>query len=429
MDPNQCNETAIRLRDSCFANPGNPDGDALNALLTAATDSDRLIAANAARALIRVVVEELSDRFDPALTDAYCEIFTKAISHTLPAFSDRFLRQRYQGLCESPVRPLGNLKAGTPSDIFVLSRITLGADIAVSSVFLKAFSTRFPEANLWFAGPAKNYSLFAGMPRIRHWPIEYPRGGTLAERFAVADSLHGAFDDGNTWLVDPDSRISQLGLLPIAPLTSTFYFESRASAPESDASLSALASAWCSQHLGLEEVLPALAVVADDLSTIPPLGHVESSHPICVSLGVGNNETKRLSADFEWKLLRALASTGRPLWIDAGAGGEEAAAVQNAIEKAQLPERNTTVLNGSFAAFCVAMRQSALYVGYDSAGQHAAAAMGIPAITLFKGFANERMFLRWQPRGPAQSQVIRVDVNTSEEDVLEDLKRDVAQIL
>ena len=429
MDLNQCNETAIRLRDSCLADPAHPDGEALNALLTAAIHPDRMIAANAARALIRIVVEELSDRFDPALADAYCAIFTKAISSTLPAFSDSFLRQRYQGLCESPVRPLGYLQAGSPSDILVLSRITLGADIAVSSVFLKAFSIRFPEANLWFAGPAKNFSLFAGMPRIRHWPIEYPRGGTLAERFAVADSLHGAFDDGKTWLVDPDSRISQLGLLPIAPLASTFYFESRASSPESDASLSTLASAWCSQYLGLEEVLPALAVVANDLSTIPSPTRERSQRPICVSLGVGNNEAKRVSSAFEWKLLRMLADTGRPLWIDAGAGGPEAEAVLSAITKASVPEHTATVLSGSFAAFCVAMSQSALYVGYDSAGQHAAAALGIPTITLFKGFANERMFQRWQPRGPAQSQVIRVDTNTHEEELLESLPRIVSQLL
>ena len=43
--------------------------------------------------------------------------------------------------------------------------------------------------------------------------------------------------------------------------------------------------------------------------------------------------------------------------------------------------------------------RSPLYIGYDSAGQHAAAALGIPAITVFAGHPNERFLRRWHPHG------------------------------
>ena len=47
-------------------------------------------------------------------------------------------------------------------------------------------------------------------------------------------------------------------------------------------------------------------------------------------------------------------------------------------------------------------------MGYDSAGQHVAAACGVPLISIFAGFPAPRMFHRWRPTGP-RATVIRVD--------------------
>jgi ADP-heptose:LPS heptosyltransferase len=63
---------------------------------------------------------------------------------------------------------------------------------------------------------------------------------------------------------------------------------------------------------------------------------------------------------------------------------------------------------GSFAGFASIIRRSSLYVGYDSAGQHAAAACATPLVTVFAGFPSERMFARWSPTGPGAKEVIRV---------------------
>ena len=52
-------------------------------------------------------------------------------------------------------------------------------------------------------------------------------------------------------------------------------------------------------------------------------------------------------------------------------------------------------------------------MGYDSAGQHVAAACGVPLISIFAGFPVPRMFDRWRPKG----HVLRVD-NRDVDDVL-----------
>jgi Cd2+/Zn2+-exporting ATPase len=69
---------------------------------------------------------------------------------------------------------------------------------------------------------------------------------------------------------------------------------------------------------------------------------------------------------------------------------------------------------------------TSLYVGYDSAGQHVAAAAGVPLISVFAGFPAPRMFQRWRPAGP-NAQVIRVD-RPEPEPVLEKVREAVRQI-
>ena len=83
-------------------------------------------------------------------------------------------------------------------------------------------------------------------------------------------------------------------------------------------------------------------------------------------------------------------------------GGEEAARVEHAIAQSGAA---VETWSGSFAGFASIIAASRLYVGYDSAGQHVAAACGVPLITVFAGFSCPRMFARWRPVG----QVIRVD--------------------
>jgi ADP-heptose:LPS heptosyltransferase len=369
-----------------------------------------------APALFSILVEGLADRFEPALCDAYVHLFSNAIAHMVGGADAAALEARY-----SRVRCVRAVSV-EPRRVFVLSRVTLGADVAVTSVLLDAAKRRFPSARIVFVGPQKNYELFAGDARIEHASVAYQRG-SLRSRLAVWSELRALGDVADALVLDPDSRLTQLGLLPICADERYYLFESRAYGappraplahtrlrsrdrqgavmppnPETytiGRSLPELAAAWAHETLGIENARPYLALAAP----------TPANAGITVSLGVGENPAKRLPDPFEEKLLALLAATGLPLTIDKGAGGEEAARVEEACRRAGI---QPTFWDGSFAGFAALIAASSLYVGYDSAGQHVAAAMGVPLISVFAGFPAPRMFDRWRPATPT-AQVIRVD--------------------
>lgn len=339
-------------------------------------------------ALFGILVEGLADRFDPVLCDAYVRLFSSAVPHVVPGVDPISLVVRYERI-RRPHPPRSK-----PSRIFVLSRITLGADVAVTSVVMAAAKKRFPQAEIVFVAPRKNYELFAADPRIRHAPIAYQRGG-LAARLAVWAELKGLIKGDDCLVIDPDSRLTQLGLLTLCDDEQYHFFESRAYGADTERPLSELAAAWAQECFGGNHAVPYIALGAQP----------QRSPYIAVSLGVGGNAAKRLPDPFEEELLRMLAARGMPLCIDLGAGGEEAARVARALERSGI---QANLWNGSFAGFASIIAGSLLYVGYDSAGQHVAAAAGVPLISVFAGFPSPRMFMRWRPTGP-HACVLRVD--------------------
>lgn len=333
-----------------------------------------------APALFGILAEGLADRFEPALCDIYADLFAPVIDGADVA---RYRRVRRPRSVE-----------GEPQTIFVLSRITLGADIAVTSVLLDAAIRRFPRARVVFVGPAKNFELFAADPRLAHAPVSYRRG-TLPERLSVRHELASLLDAPDSIVIDSDSRLTQLGLLQVCSEDRYHLFESRAYGGASDAPLPYLAAAWAAETFGVDGARPYLAL-AD-----------EPAHRgvIAVSLGVGENPAKRLPDPFEANLLALLAETGLQICIDKGAGGEEAARVERAVVQSGI---HATFWTGSFAGFAALIAAGRLYVGYDSAGQHVAAAAGVPLISIFAGFPAARMFQRWRPTSD-RATVIRVD--------------------
>ncbi len=373
MRSTSCKDLAQETLDLCVS--GNPPKELPRALA----------AEPCGRHLFGTLVEGLADRFEPALCDAYARLFSQAIALAREGVHPALLVARYERVRR--VRPV----SGKPRRIFVLSRVTLGADIAVTSVLLAAAKRRFPHAELIFAGPRKNYELFAADAGVQHAPVEYRRGG-LRERLGVWDDLQSLLSDHGALVLDPDSRLTQLGLLPVGPEERYHLFESRGFGCDSDRPLPELAAEWAAATLEVSGAKPYVALEASP----------EQADHIAISLGVGENAAKRLPDPFEEELLRLLAGTGRPLAIDRGAGGEETERVMRAVERAGV---SATFWDGSFAGFASIIAGASLYAGYDSAGQHAAAACGVPLISVFAGFPAPRMFDRWRPAG----EVIRVD--------------------
>lgn len=327
--------------------------------------------AAAATAFLRDVVEPLSDVFERRAVDEYADLM-----RDVPGCDFwRFQRIRQSRRCIEDA-----------SDVAVLSRITLGADVAVTSVILDCVKRRFPGARIWFVGPRKNYELFEEDSRIRHFEFNYPRMASLRERIELARSMRLPDE---ALVIDPDSRITQLGLVPVCLERNYFFFESRSYGEDTRDPLPVLTARWCREVFGLEGCRAWVA----------PQRTLEGADA-AVSLGTGGNPNKGLSQEFERQLLERLAAEGSVL-VDKGAGGEEAARVERAAQGL-----NVRTWNGSFAAFASAILASRSYYGYDSAGQHVAAAAGIPLTVYFAGAINARFRDRWRPYGPGPVRVV-----------------------
>ena len=357
---------------------------------------EALIAPAGNSALFRIVVERLGDLFEPDLCDVYADLFTEVIARRIPELHAEHLLARYQR-----IRQPHKLDR-TPKTVFVLSRVTLGADVAVTSVLLDAAKNRFPDAKICFVGPLKNWELFAADPRLSHLPIAYGRGGTLDDRLSIWPQLRDAVCQPDSIVIDPDSRLTQLGLLPICPEDDYYFFESRAYGAQGNTPLPALAWAWATSIFGEADGRPYINTGLD-----------AAEYACTVNFGVGENPEKRVADPFEEELLRQLP---RPILIDKGAGGEEAHRVQRAVSR--VGPSGLTMWEGSFAGFAAHIQKSKLYVGYDSAGGHVAAACGVPLISIFAGFASERMFQHWQPSGSGPITVIRAGSPVSPDETL-----------
>ena len=123
MTSTSCEFLAQYLLDSCIA--GNPPKRLPRALLEEPC----------AKALFGILVEGLADRFEPALCDVYARLFSQAIAGQDPAA----LVARYERVRRT------RAVSWEPKRVLVLSRVTLGADVAVTSVLLAAAKQALPE--------------------------------------------------------------------------------------------------------------------------------------------------------------------------------------------------------------------------------------------------------------------------------------------
>jgi ADP-heptose:LPS heptosyltransferase len=365
-------------------------------LALAALSDDPEQSAAATSALFREVIEPMADSFDPALCEPYAEMFAAILERAAPGLDARTLIERYRRI-RQPKR-FGS-SGREVRDVTVLSRVTLGADVAVTSVMLDAAKKRFPGARIHFAGPAKNYELFAGDRRTRHLEIPYRRAARLCERIQAGLALKELLERKSGIVIDPDSRLTQLGLLPVGDENKYFFWESRSYGGEGLEALPDLAARWVTETFGVLDAGAFIAPAAEPPDNPDGL--------VTVSFGVGDNPDKRIDDEFESAVLRHLAGKGLPVLVDEGAGGEEADRVRSAVASCGSAAVRSTLV--PFASFAAAVQSSRLYVGYDSSGQHVAAACGVPAVAVFGGFANERMLARWRPSGRGPVEIVRAD--------------------
>ena len=189
--PAQAAELARQAAETCLASPDPPE-EAVRQLYELATAPDPELAHIGAHGIFGGVVEPLGDSFERRSCDLYVRFLARVLEHccALPEaiqVRDRLhffglhsltdLVRRAERLRRPPTRPTGHIRR-----ILVLSRVTLGADVAVTSVVVAKMLATFPEADVVLLGSPKAGLLFAGEGRLRLRPLEYSRSGVLLDR-------------------------------------------------------------------------------------------------------------------------------------------------------------------------------------------------------------------------------------------------------
>lgn len=428
---------------------------AVDELAALAIAADPQVASASSQVFFRDVVEALADRFEPDLCDLYVRLFCRTITTNRRAPDllsvDRLLQSFRLTTEEELLRRAHRMRRSSAFEagrhvvvrkVLVPSRVTLGADIAVTSVVLRKMKDVFPKAELVLLGGAKAGAFFASDPRVRLREIAYSRGSSLRDRLGawptlvdiVRQEIEGLRSEEYV-VVDPDSRLTQLGILPLVPDDSRyFFFESRSFASPRATSLGELTDKWLAKTFGgdSEACLPYVWLSAEDRQRGEHLREAAGNRRLAaVNLGVGDNPSKRVKDPFERELLLLLRSRGYAVVLDQGAGNEEllrtsylidsvretGASVSRLGDTAE-PFADLNFWRGSLSGFAGYIAASDLYVGYDSAGGHLAAALGVPGIDIFAGAASQSMIEHWTPWGKAPAAVIAVRPGQTPEEVL-----------
>jgi hypothetical protein len=335
--------------------------------------------------------------------------------------------------------------------------VTLGADVAITSVIIKYLRDVLGIGEIVLAGSEKIEQLMGGNQALRFKHVGYNRTEGLRERLRSWLDLVKALTEPDrverSLIVDPDSRLTQLGLLPPCtnnPARQYLFFPSREFRSDTSDSLGSLTGQWLNLVFGTEQrILPEIWLKPDARnrgdSIMNALRRSSPRPLVTFNIGVGENPAKGLGADFEAEILNGLLRAGATVILDRGFGTEESNRVSELVKRAEKGSKSPSVVEfdedgiirlletdtliadllvwkGRIGLFSELIAKSDLYLGYDSACQHIAAALGVPSIDLIAGYGSRRFLERWTPTGPGEVRVIDAG-GSSNTDVL------IAQVL
>ena len=100
------------------------------------------------------------------------------------------------------------------------------------------------------SGRPRTLNFSSTIARILPISVVYGRSALLLDRLVAAKELQDILDDPASLVIDPDSRLTQLGLIPVCDDARYFFFESRAYGGDSDESLPRLTSNWLTETFG-----------------------------------------------------------------------------------------------------------------------------------------------------------------------------------
>ncbi len=430
----------------------------IDILCEMSTEEARDMSAIGSSALFGIVVESLCDDFEELQSEAYNRLMSRIISYcrNLPAGErlnermKRFGLEKFEDIYDRAerLRKTSCERRVIGDDIqkvLFLSRVTIGADVAVTSVLVQRAARAFPDAELVVLGGGKTRSLFADNSRVRIRNVDYVRRGALMDRlvswFNVLDAVDGEIENcvsGQCLVIDTDSRLSQLGVLPVTDDSAYLFFNSRSSfSNDPRLSIAEMANRWFNLVVGSEGFSHSSVWLDSKLrdrtskATVSLRKGLHGRKLVAVNLGVGGNTRKRVGIRFEVEMvLEILKEPDTVVLLDKGFGPDELEQVKGIIAAARDAgytcadiEFNEFADSDSLDAKLIAIQAeidevAALigscdeFIGYDSACQHIAAALDIPAYTIFAGSNNTRFVRRWRPFGSGKTEIIHVDTLT-----------------
>jgi ADP-heptose:LPS heptosyltransferase len=328
-----------------------------------------------------------------------------------------------------------------PKRIVLLSRVTIGADVAILSVMVQRLTQRFPETDIVVIGSKKLRGLFGGNPGVRVRELHYARRGGLFERFAswhaALEVLHDEVprdEEHRVLAIDPDSRISQLGVLPMLHTDNYLFFNTRNAGASPDRCMGERTNDWMDSVFGVSEFCHPTVWVPQDVMAkaqvrIQSLRNAGCHRIVAINFGVGQNPRKRVGREFEEHLLKALlAEPETVVLLDRGFGDEEIERTARLIAysrangftctESSFDDGPGAIAHGVAAMSCDIGEMAALighsdeYIGYDSACQHIAAATRTPTITIFAGSNNKSFVRRWSACGRTDCRIVHVNTLT-----------------
>ena len=406
----------------------------------------------AARALFSIIIESLCDDFEDLQTETYNRVMAQIISFCRRLRAGNELNQSLANFNINSRDDLLARIAAVRTDskllprhhkiakILLLSRVTIGADVAITSIIIQRLSQIFPAAELVLVGGSKLDEIYGGNSNIRLNPITYDRNSGLLDRLSSWQRVLNVIDRElascplkNTVLIDPDSRLSQLGVLPLIDPDHYFFFDSRSEVSfAGNLSMAQLTNAWLDKITGEEDfqhpmvwLLPSnLQKAADLYANLKTNG---TRRIIALNFGVGGNPRKRVDERLEQDLLLTLLQEPNTvILLDKGFGHEELQSSDSllariksngySIQHAVFNEGLETDLNWGVIGLQTRIGEIAAviancdeYIGYDSACQHIAAALKTPCLTIFAGSNNMRFIRRWSAFGADTCKIVHVD--------------------
>jgi ADP-heptose:LPS heptosyltransferase len=406
-----------------------------------------------ARALFSIIVERLCDDFEELQTETYNRLMTHVISYCRHVPQGKELDTRLKEFdLFSPIdfyhrnkciRYNNNSLADkqTVHKILLLSRVTIGADVAITSIIIQRLRKMFPNAQIVLMGDNKLGEVYGGNRKILLRHVNYSKKGGLIERLSswhhvldiIADETKSCFSEA-FMLIDPDSRLSQLGILPLVSLDRYFFFDSRTdTAFNQKLSMPELTNAWMNHLTGEDnfcypKVWIPEAYLKNARVLINTLRERGIKKCIVINFGVGGNPRKQVGLRFEENLLLTLLKEPQTaILLDKGFGEQELAHSHSLLRSVEnygyavahiclgetVPEHirrgGIIGIESSIGEMAALIANCNEFIGYDSACQHIAAATGTPCITIFAGSNNMRFIRRWSAHGPGTCNIVHVD--------------------